>query len=258
MLAIDSEQEERIGMGRLWMQRHGRRPLGEQEAYLARSLGLALGIPPGRGRRLTLTVDLLEIASTITAATGGLTVGERRFSDLSSKESVKALLEELAGLDLDQNIEVNPRQLAAAIAALAPNLCRSSDGGEWLGSCDSGPSDRTAECRGPGGSIAAALAPLIATLPSSATLNVGNLFDQVYPTIAEALVIREEFVFVDEVESPDGKWPIALGNVMVMELSELQRILVNQFGLITSALQAAGIVPTTEGCAGPSTWCVIF
>ena len=60
ILVMDSEQEEKIGVGREW----NRRPLGYQETYISNSALRQINVQPNMGERVHIGVDLLQLAST--------------------------------------------------------------------------------------------------------------------------------------------------------------------------------------------------
>lgn len=84
--------------------------------------------------------------------------------------------------------------------------------------------------------IGAAVAQLFGTPPVSGLgtvpVDVSGVFQALYPTIRDALVIDQELIVVDGVGDPGGKWAPILGNVVVLEMDYVAQ-------LIREALDAA-------------------
>jgi len=181
VLVIDSRQEQRIDLGTRW----DRRPLGEQETYVSKSLLDQIGVAAGVGQRARLRIDLFAELVSLGVVDGA-----------TSEEALARQLLEQAGVNLDQTFEVDV-------------------GGTVVG-----------------GAV---------TIPDGTTVTVdGNAaFDALFPVVRDALVLDEELIVLDAVDSPDGKWPKALGNVVLLEKSFVEKLLADQVDNTIAANQAA-------------------
>ena len=67
-----------------------------------------------------------------------------------------------------------------------------------------------------------------------------QMIEQLIPTVSQSLTFTAEFTVVDVVNTPEGKWPRALGNVLVMEITEVKRLLVEQIDRLVAELSSNG------------------
>ena len=67
--------------------------------------------------------------------------------------------------------------------------------------------------------------------------------DILFPILRQSLVIQEEFIILDTVDYPYGKWPRAIGNVIVIETSEVKRLLLRQIDEAFQNLETSGLLP---------------
>ena len=200
IIVVDSAREKQVGMGRMW----GRRPLGKQEAYVSSTICASLGVEAKQGQRLTLSLDLVEIALSL--------LGDSAPDESLGEEAVvKQLLEDLLGLDFSQSIVLDSVALTQATLAAA-------QGAQAV----SAPGSQQAVIVGLVEDVLRLLGPV---LPAETEINLQDLFDQLYPLLRSAIRIEEEFIVLDSVPSPSGKWPYGIGNVMVMELDDAHRLL---------------------------------
>ena len=197
VLAIDSDQEASIGLGRAW----GRRPLGEGEAYVAQSLLDEVGLSAGVGDRIVVTYSLAGILQEASAsaagssASGGSTSSANASATSSSANSmlVAALLS-AAGINLS-TLSIQVSGLTALELAVA----------------------------GAGLSGAVNISALASALPGLNLFQV-DLAPLVVAAVAAAVggtVVTAPYTVVDGLLSPGGKFPALLGNVVVVEAAYL-------------------------------------
>ena len=74
-----------------------------------------------------------------------------------------------------------------------------------------------------------------------------QLFDALFPAIRRVFEIEQEFTVLDGVEAPYGKWPTALGNVMVVSVDDMSRMLKGRLQAITNLMRPS----TTNTIFGP-------
>jgi hypothetical protein len=215
VLAIDSDRERSIGLGRDWQFR----ALGEREAYVSSSLLRQIGIEPRRGERVVLTIPLLDLMGGEPAIDEGAL---RSLAEASFRQSIRSR---------NFTVPVNGSVLMQALGLPVP------PGGLPLG------------LGGAGGVRNVTLVG--STLPDAAIDRlVDQYFDAVYPSLVESLRsgLSAEFTVVDGVDEPRGKWPSALGNVVVIESKFVPRLvrtlLPENRAAATAFMQMLGIRPS--------------
>lgn len=188
LLVIDSEREREIGLGRDWELR----ALGEQECYASASLLRALGVRPNAGERLRVRVQFAEAALRL-----GL---QDAYEAFLVDALASALLSSNLTLDAGQvNVRVLLEQLGIDPDSLPVPL----------------PQPNTSVVLRPGEFLSRAAAEELAR----------QLLVPLQPVLDQTLSPTAELIVVDEVDEPRGKWPAALGNVIVLEKRWVPRLL---------------------------------
>lgn len=242
-LAIDSLQEQRIGLGRNWK----RRALGPAECYASSSVLAEIGVQAGAGQQLDVTFDIQQILGAVaSAATGSITTGGGSSSNATAttpQARDAALLQALltaAGIDITA-LNVNVNALVALQVAL--------------------------QAAGLGAAVNVTAIEQAFPGLEFITVDATPIVAQALASAASALAISNRYTVVDEVPSPGGKYPTLLGNVVVLEARYLVDIVktavagaVDQvLAVVTPLAQAAGnpglsqtagtIATTLEGIA---------
>jgi hypothetical protein len=230
LLAMDTRMEGRIGLGRAW----GRRPLGEEECYVTRSTLARLGPPsplPGTGDRVAFEVG----ASVMAGALGGggrgpaaAAAGNRNGTGTAAGSPLLPILLAAAGLPptgADGTADVSIDGLTALAAGLAlagvPGMNVSS---------------------------------LVAANPALAALGLvrvplAPLLSAALEAAAAALTLRGECSVIDAVDSPAGKWPALLGDVVVLEAKFAAQLVREAVLAALGSLQAV-LGPVAAGATG--------
>jgi ABC-type antimicrobial peptide transport system permease subunit len=231
VLAIDSKKEEEINFGRFWKGR----PMGKQESYISASMARTLGVKGKAGERVLLSIDPFAAAQAIFSQAGGLIIGNQNFgADFSTSESLGALAEQLLGISLDDNVTASGNQTSeAASAAIDTIISQNPQLAPF-----------TAGLGGAAGIENALATNLDTLLPNGVTVNLRPVFEDIlFPILRQSLVIQEEFIILDTVDYPYGKWPRAIGNVIVIETSEVKRLLLRQIDEAFQNLETSGLLP---------------
>eukprot|EP00033_Pygsuia_biforma_P001874 GCRY01002095.1.p1 GENE.GCRY01002095.1~~GCRY01002095.1.p1 ORF type:complete len:1063 (-),score=266.81 GCRY01002095.1:1135-4323(-) len=219
ILAIHSDYEKEVGLGRSWNHRR----LGEEEAHVSSSLLDKLGINANLGERILMDFNFVGQIADITGNS------ENEITDLVTT----FLVDSGVITNTTQTVEVNTTQLVI----LATGTSNSAINVTLL-------------LEGLGFNVTATDNPEIVEL----NVNVNqDTQEAVAAAILQSLNLQLEFTVVDSVSKPGGKYPTALGNVVVVEAQPfyetLQRSLESAFatGVVTSAIiDAAGVtLPTT-------------
>ena len=210
IIVVDTEREVQVKMGRLFNQQY--RKLGKQEAYFSNTICAALGVPPKKGQRITMKIDLLELAGTLLGSErlelpDGSTVS---LSDaIKDPVLLKLFLAKELGVDFDENIVVPTATITNDVLIQASLAARTGDTNAQL--------------------LAGLLVAASPIIPTTVSFRLGQLFDAIYPTLIQTLIIEEEFIVADEIATPNGKYPNGIGNVMLIEREDAERLLRRTF-----------------------------
>jgi len=207
ILVIDSKRERQVKMGRLFNEQY--RALGKQEAYFSSTICAALGVPAKKGQRITMKIDLLELAGSLLGSETVTTSDDGSTSSLSdaiqNRDTLKSFLAQSLGINMNTPIVIPTQTLTNDIIVQAATAGRAGDTNAQL--------------------LAGVLSVVAPAVPATISVTFSQVFDTLYPTILETLNIEEEFIVVDEISSPNGKYPSGVGNVMLMELDDAHRLL---------------------------------
>lgn len=230
ILALDSEQEEKIGLGRNWPYR----PLGEAEIHVSASVLRFLGVRPNRGERLQVGIDLTTLVSTF-----GLDKNPNFGMDSMNLSSVLrqvikgALVTYLQSQDV--NITVNLDQLLPLLGVPVPPVIPPFLRNITISTHDIPP---------------ALVDQIVDIIFDQVFVDQNSPFSNPVTSLVSGGQFFYECTVIDSVEDPDGKWPDSLGNVVVMESKYLPRIVKSLFPsngvLLRSALQSAGIIAPND------------
>jgi len=223
VLAIDSEKEREINLGRFW---NGRK-MGKQESYISGSLARVLGVKGDAGERVLLTIDLFNVLQSVAISTGGLIIDGTNFGvDFSTEKSFSNLAENGFSIDLGGNTTISTNQTGEASAALEAALAANPATAPFAAALGGTLNANTIQSLFPNG----------ISIPNSEILAL------IFPTLRDAFVLVEEFIILDTVDYPFGKWPRALGNVLVIEVDEVKRLLLRQVESAFSDLTSSGLL----------------
>lgn len=188
ILAIDSKQEELMGLGRAWTHR----ALGQQEAHVSASLLYQLGLTANAGDRIRLTIPIGEFLS---AGGGGSALNDdsvlRQQAEIAFRNQVHS--RNFSG-------QITQGQMAALLGLPSP----------------------------PSGSDTPINVTIVGSqVPDSLIDQLFDLyFERFFQALLT--IVRDgfeaEFNVVDAVESPHGKWSSSLGNVAVVESKYLMKL----------------------------------
>jgi ABC-type antimicrobial peptide transport system permease subunit len=228
VLGIDSEKEKKIGFGRFWKGR----VMGKQESYISGPLARFLGVEGNKGQRVVLRIDLLELVNFITQPQGGLRVNGRTINtQVVNADSLTEILQLLTGTSLDGNITLTSNELINGSNVAVSNLLQTN------------PTFQSAV--GPLGSafIQENLPTIVNTFfPTGITIPIKDLIEPLISLFSQSFIFESEFVVIDVANTPEGKWPRALGNVLIIEMMEIKRIMVEQIDRLVAELSSTGIV----------------
>ena len=228
VLGIDTDKEKRIGLGRFWKGR----AMGKQESYVSGPLARFLGIEGDKGQRVELRIDLLELINFITQPQGGLKVdGETYNTQTVNAKSFAQVLQLLTGTSVEGNLTLTGNQIINGSNDVFSNLLQTNP----LFQSTVGPL---------GNVLIQNNLPTIVNsfFPTGLNVPIKDLIEQLIPTVSQSLTFTAEFTVVDVVNTPEGKWPRALGNVLVMEITEVKRLLVEQIDRLVAELSSNGII----------------
>ena len=153
--------------------------------------------------------DLLELAGSLLGSETVTTSDDGSTSSLSdaiqNRDTLKSFLAQSLGINMNTPIVIPTQTLTNDIIVQAATAGRAGDTNAQL--------------------LAGVLSVVAPAVPATISVTFSQVFDTLYPTILETLNIEEEFIVVDEISSPNGKYPSGVGNVMLMELDDAHRLL---------------------------------
>ena len=211
VLVVDTARETQVKMGRIFNKQY--RKLGKQEAYFSSTICAAIGVPPNKGQRITMKMDLVELAGSLL---GNEVVVLDDGSSISLADALKdpaklkLFLGQSLGIDFSQNVIVPTSQITNDVLTQQAGVARSTG-------------DPNAQL------IAGLLAVAAPLIPATVTVTLSTIFDALYPTLVQTLQIEEEFIALQEITTPNGKYPNGIGNVMLMEIDDAERLVRNIF-----------------------------
>lgn len=258
VLAINSLQEKFIGLGREWQFP----PLDAQECIISRTILRQLNINPDTsiGRAVNLQLSLIDIANTLDI----ISLDKNR--ELSPEEARRLVefifpgLSDIANDTVSINVtnivtsNFNTTQLTdtirdtlnitsfdiGAINATAVNqLVNDIVNGLFNTSFNLGLNTSTGTIELPNtllGNLTADLSEILVAIINNQTIpqvtlnvTVGDLIDAALPQLLQQLQLNLPLTVRGVVDSPDGKWPAAIGSVVVVEGTKFLSDLRNQF-----------------------------
>lgn len=226
LLLMDSFREQRIGLGRGWT----RRPLGDAEVYVTLSVLSQTGVRAGVGERVMVVVSPAQLLGAMAGSGPGMqssiagngNVAEAAGNSTGGTNILVPMLLSAAGVDasllngtsMDMTVDGLTALQTAVALALGPDAVAANNLTTAQLLRDNPALAALGLVRVPigpliGAALARALAP--ANSGSGSGLSGAGL-------VMEATV-------VDGIESPQGKWPSILGNVVVMEAKQVALIL---------------------------------
>lgn len=205
VLAIDSDLEASIGLGRAW----ARRRLGEEEAYVASSALLETGVQADRGERIVTRFDLATLLGSIAEGSGSSGGGD------VTGTVAGTTAEDTGGASSAANSSSVTASLTASLLrslGLDPTVDTSVDGATalqvGLGAAGLPVNSSALAVALPGlRLVRVSLAPIIAAAVGSAVESIETL--------------SAEYSVIDSLPESFGKYPSLLGNVVVVEASVL-------------------------------------
>ena len=129
---------------------------------------------------------------------------------LKDPAKLKLFLGQSLGIDFSQNIIVPTSQITNDVSTQQAGVARSTG-------------DPNAQL------IAGLLSVAAPLIPATVTVTLSTIFDALYPTLVQTLQIEEEFIALQEITTPNGKYPNGIGNVMLMEIDDAERLVRNIF-----------------------------
>eukprot|EP01028_Stygiella_incarcerata_P000018 TRINITY_DN1002_c0_g1_i6.p1 TRINITY_DN1002_c0_g1~~TRINITY_DN1002_c0_g1_i6.p1 ORF type:complete len:995 (-),score=216.69 TRINITY_DN1002_c0_g1_i6:662-3646(-) len=153
------------------------RPVGEQEAHVTGAVLRNIGIHPNHGERIFLNISIPEILET-----AGIVSNQ---SEVRTREFARSFMETL-GFDFNQTIILNNTALVETWTDAIDTFLNSS---AFAGVTATGETRITGE----------------------------EIFNAFYPVYLQLLDLALEFAVVDGIDKPRGKYPVALGNVAVID-----------------------------------------
>lgn len=220
LFLMDSEKEDSIDLGRAFRPRL----LNEQEAYISRTIADRLGVRSNAGDRIFVDVPVSDL-------TGSLGVDLSQFSNitaLNTTQQTDAILA-ILGLQPSQQVTVNI-PIVDSQQALEDTINGISIGGINITSIINATTLEQLILDNQGSTVIQVTGNQIASLVVSNFPTISNVISNLQDLRLEAIVL-------DAVESPDGKWPSLMGNVVVMDSKYLPALLDNVFEN-TPALQS--------------------
>lgn len=204
ILIIDQDREEQIDLGREWKSPR----LGKDEAHVSSSVLRTLGLEANNGDTIILELDFFGLLQTL-----GITGGESPEAFLANIID-QTLSQNLNGVDLT-NVTVG--ELIETIEQLLGPINVDVAGiiGQIFGDDN---------------------------ISNELTLDLNSFLEQFLANIRETLTIRREYLVIDGIEKPNGKYPSALGNVAILE-AEYIHDLVDQ---AIQNLRASNFIPNPD------------
>ena len=227
VLGIDSEKERKIQLGRFWKGR----TMGKQEAYISGPLARLLGVEGNRGQRVALRVDYVGVSELYNPVTRRFEVdGETVDTEAINEESFAQILQILTDTPLDGNVTLSSGDR---------RQCQQFGVDRYPGN------PQLQQALGPlGNQLIQSNLPLITNtlFPNGINVPASDIIRALLPSLTQSFVFTVEFTVLDIANTPDGKWPRALGNVLVVEMSEVRRIMIEQIDRISAELRSSGII----------------
>lgn len=222
VLVFDTIREQNLGLGRTWL----RRPLASDETYVSSALLRRLGVVAGRGQKIMLQLDLAKFGNA--AGLFGDAQLESAIASALNATITQLVTTTVASLPANSSVNVAALFLGFGVAVPAQVVVN----GETV--------DTSA-------------------VPVSLLQQLGQVFiapafaASLIPQVNQLLKPSVNLTVLEDVGGGDGKWPSALGNVLVLEQAGvpalIQRALPSNTGLLAAILQAAAsgtaVLPTT-------------
>jgi hypothetical protein len=207
LLVIDSDREKEIGLGRTWTHRK----LGASEAHISSVILRRIGVEANANQNASLVVDLLGLAS------------------------------QIAGFDASDPIALIRTFSQAGGSGALPG---DQSGADWtrvrnftLASVVS----RVNNATGQNFTVEALTRYLYNAFGVQVPANINfsrPLIELAWETVRDSLVLRRNVTVIDNLDSPDGKFPKALGNVLVVERDFLHSIIAAPIANMVAAIRA--------------------
>ncbi|KAH3764102.1 permease family protein [Pelomyxa schiedti] len=238
VLVINSTAEDEIGLGREW----DHRPLNKTETHVSGSILRQLGILPNANQSIHLSVDLFDYLDTA-GVLEGMTKEEFVLQQLESVmafpvegELARAYIDIPLTPDENGIFTLNSTQMEAVYNQFSEIIVN-------LTGVSLPPFNSTSVALNTTVSvdIASAIENGFANLNSTYTTVEATTFangtimvivsydfspalDSLVNGIIELAVIQENYTVIDAIESPRGKWPTALGGVIVLEQAGVEAL----------------------------------
>lgn len=218
VLVIDTDREREIGLGRDWKYR----ALGEDECYVSSSVLRAINVRPQAGDRLILGFDFFTVIDGVGLA----------------DQFRSAIVSAIADIVRNQTLTLNASQID--LEALLQQLGINTPFNFTLPD-----TNRT---------ITLEAGQVLTDAAIDAIAN--RIFDVIAPALntqLNASALQVELTVVDGVKEPKGKWPTALGNVLVLEkrwVPSLIAELLPTNDLLTNSILSAFNISTGGSSSG--------
>nr|CAG4716010.1 unnamed protein product [Naegleria fowleri] len=192
LLIIDTEREEKLGIGRIWPYR----PLGEGEMHVRDSILRAIDIVPDRGKRVNMVVDFASLASAFSGSDESISQGVTPDQKTINQTELLRTLFEASGFNFSQIITVNITQVANQLGIQIPPPLKPFINAFGIITITGEQAFQA-----------------IAT-----TLGGGNFSDL-------NLKVEGEYTVVSSITSNFAKYPGALGNIMMIDSSYVGKVI---------------------------------
>ena len=146
-------------------------------------------------------------------------------------ESFTQILQILTNTPLDGNVTLSSAEIGGNASSLVSTVIQGNP--------------QLQQALGPlGNQLIQSNLPLITNtlFPNGINVPASEIIQLLLPSLTESFVFTVEFTVLDIVNTPDGKWPRALGNVLVVEMSEVRRIMIEQIDGLGAELRSSGII----------------
>eukprot|EP00732_Lithocolla_globosa_P001122 Lithocolla_globosa_v1_NODE_510_length_3870_cov_6.511402.p1 type:complete len:1224 gc:universal NODE_510_length_3870_cov_6.511402:190-3861(+) len=192
ILVLDTEYEEQVGLGTAWPHR----VLGNNEAHMTTSLCQFLHLEPDRGQQLRLSLDLLAFSSSIGFIEEGDSLSDA--INLAIAQANGGTVPEVAVSDLEVILTDPDSPVSQSLVLLGLD-------GQTIfnGLSDYAEQEETISL---GQILASTLQP-----------TDGNS--------SQPVELSQLFTLVSNVDLPAGKYPPALGNVILVDQKEIERLI---------------------------------
>ncbi|CEM34393.1 unnamed protein product [Vitrella brassicaformis CCMP3155] len=227
LLIADTASEDSVAFGRSFQSR----PLAQGECYASGSVLRAMGLQPDRGERLRIELDLIRASSALSSS--GISspmsdpTNETTANDLTTNDA-EAILRAL-GVNMTDSVVIDvPNATLTILQGLRQQGL---------------PINGTVPLTIGNGTVVNVNVTevLIGTAESvgKVPVPVDAILNATLPLLRQALTIEADFVPIVGTDAPEGKWPSALGNTLMIDAKYVLAEIITSFKQAFEDIQAS-------------------